>query len=98
MFEIKHTLESQDQKDHTHFWPPPPPKATLGFPEFLSTQQKPVYAINSFLIPEWPHPFLTMPIPIVFDQLLIPMNLYQRAKNQAFPLFSSRDAANLKIL
>ena len=32
--------------------------------------------------PDWPHPFLTMPTPKNFDQLLIFVNLYQHAKNQ----------------
>ena len=48
--------------------------------------------------PEWAHPFMTMPIPIFFDQLLISMNLYQHAKNQAFSWFRSRNIIYLKIL
>ena len=34
-----------------------------------------------FLQPEWAHPFMTMPIPIFFNQLLISINSYQHAKN-----------------
>ena len=39
-----------------------------------------------------------MSIPIFFNQLLISMNLYQRAKNQAFPSFCSRYIVDLEIL
>ena len=39
-----------------------------------------------------------MPAPVFFDQLLISMNLYQHAKNQAFSPFSPRDTVDLKIL
>ena len=38
------------------------------------------------LWPDWPHPFLAMPIQKFFDQLLIYVNLYQHAKNQAISL------------
>ena len=52
----------------------------------------------SVLRPDWPHPFLTIPMPIFFDQLLFSMNLHQYAKNQASSSFCSRDIVNLKIL
>ena len=42
------------------------------------------------------HPFLTTPTLIFFDQILISMNMYQHAKNQALSLF--RDIAYLIIL
>ena len=51
-----------------------------------------------FLQAVWAHPFMTTPIPIFFDQLLISMNLYQHSKNQAFSSFRSRDIIYLKIL
>ena len=81
-------------------------KVTLSFPEFTSKHQKPVYFINffvrysqfRFLQPEWALPFTTIPIQILFNQLLISMNLYQNAKNQAFSSFHSRDINYLKIL
>ena len=41
---------------------------------------------------------MTKPTTIFFIQLLISMNLYQHAKNQAFSLFCSRDIVGLKIL
>ena len=50
-----------------------------------------------FLQPEWAHPFMTMPIPIFFNQLLISMNLYQHAKTLTFSSFCSRDIVDLKI-
>ena len=39
----------------------------------------------------WPNPFLAMPIQKFFDQLLIYVNLYQHAKNQAISLICSGD-------
>ena len=51
-----------------------------------------------FLQLEWIHPFMTTPIPIFFNQLLISLNLYQHAKIQAFSSFHSRDIIYLKIL
>ena len=47
---------------------------------------------------EWPNPFLTMPSWIFFSQLLLPMNLYQHARNQVFSSFCPRDIVDLKIL
>ena len=40
----------------------------------------------------------TTTTPIFFNQLLISMNMYQHAKNQALLLFCSRDIVNLKTL
>ena len=47
--------------------------------------------------PDWPHPFLTMPTPKNFDQLLIFVNLYQHAKNQFIPSLHSSDTINFKV-
>ena len=41
---------------------------------------------------------MTMLTLIFFNQLLILMNLYQHAKNQAFSSFYPRDIFDLKIL
>ena len=41
---------------------------------------------------------LTIPTPIFFSQLLISMNLYQHAKNQATSSFCSINVVDLKIL
>ena len=46
------------------------------------------YKVNfRVLWPDWPHPFLTMSTQKKFDELLIYVNLYQHAKNQAFYWF-----------
>ena len=86
-------LESQDPKDYTFYHHDPKIiKVTFGFPEFLSTNQKPIYlfwdtANFSDLRPEWPHPFLTIPTPIFFNQLLFSDNLYQHATKSGFFIF-----------
>ena len=51
ILEIQQILESQDLKDHTHFDHQHLKiiKVTFGFPKYLSTHQKSVYSINSFL-------------------------------------------------
>ena len=46
----------------------------FSFPEFATACKKSVHSIYSFL---------TMPTQKLFDQLLIYVNLYQHAKNQA---------------
>ena len=40
-----------------------------------------------FSWPDWPHPFLTMSTPNIFNHPLICLNLYQHAKNQLFHQF-----------
>ena len=78
---------------------------TLSFPDFISTHQIPVYSINFFvrfsqfwsLAIRVAQLFMTMPTPIFSHQLLILVNLYQHAKNQACS-FYSRDILDLKIL
>ena len=70
-------------------------ESTFTFPEFIPLYKKSVYFVWSFWDavnfrvpwPDWPHPFLTMPTQKTFDQLLIFVNLYQHAKNQAISLF-----------
>ena len=69
------------------------PKISL-FHYFLLEIQ-PIFTV---LRPEWPHPFLTPPTPIFFNQLLISMNLHPYAKTQTFSSFCSRDIVNLRIL
>ena len=82
-------------------------KETFSFLEFVLANKKSVYSINSFLSysqfkspvsTEWPHRFLTIPSPIFFNQLLISLNLYQYAKNQAISIFCYRNIFNFKIL
>ena len=46
---------------------------------------------------EWPHQFLTNPIPIFVNKLLISMDFYQHAKNQVISSYCFRDT-NSKIL
>ena len=48
--------------------------------------------------PDWPHPFLNMPDQKIFNQLLIFMNLYQHAKNEAVSSPCSGEIVDLKIL
>ena len=42
--------------------------------------------------PDWPNPFLIVHIQISFDPLLIHLNLYQQAKNQAISMICSGDS------
>ena len=50
MFEIEQILKSQDLKGYAHYnHHSKIINVTFGFPEFLSTFQKSVYSINSFL-------------------------------------------------
>ena len=51
-----------------------------------------------FQRPDWPHPFLNMPNQKIFNQLLIFMNLYQHAKNEAVSPPCSGEIVDLKIL
>ena len=61
-------------------------------PEFILKQQKPVYSIDLFVSmanfkfpqPEWTHPFMTTPISIFCNQLLISINLNQHANEKDF--------------
>ena len=73
--------------DHAH------PKITEITFSFLKLHQQAKYqftpsvswdAVNfRVLWPDWPCPFLTMSTQKIFDQLLIYVNLYKYAKNQA---------------
>ena len=82
--------------DHAH---PKTIERTFRFPEFPPACKKSVHSINSLfdtvnfrvLWPDWTHPFLTAPIPKLFDQLLIYANSYRHAKNQAILLIYSGD-------
>ena len=72
---------------------------------FLNTRNQFILLISlwdtanfRFLQREWAHPFMPTSIAIFFDQLLIPMNSYQHAKNRAFSSFYSIDMIYLKIL
>ena len=47
---------------------------------------------------DWSHPFLTIPTKKIFDQLLIYVNLYKHAKNQANSLIWSGDMIDEEIL
>ena len=77
--------------------------ASLNFYEHTKNQFIPIiFSLDtaSFCVlkPELPHPFLTIPTPIFFNQLLVSINLYQYAKNQAFSSCCFRDMVDLKIL
>ena len=70
---------------------------TFSFPGFSPTCRKSVHSINSFLkqpmlefCDQTGHThFLIMPIQNILDQLLIYVDLYQHAKNQAISLICS---------
>ena len=77
--------------DHAH---PKIIESTFSFPEFVSARKKKQFIPSVHfcdtvnlrgLQPEWPHPFLTMFTPKIFNHLLICVNLYQHAKNQLIP-------------
>ena len=55
-------------------------------------------AVN-FWVPssDWPHPFLTMFTPKIFNHLLICVKLYQHAKNQLVPSVLSWDTINFRF-
>ena len=46
--------------------------------------------------PDWPYPFLTIPNQKIFDQLLIIMNFYKHAKNEAVSSICSGAIVDLK--
>ena len=100
ILEILQILESQG---HAHFWHNVKIiKVTFKCPEFFPTH---AYSFipwdkDNFSVfgPEWPHPILTRSTSIFFNWLLISMNLHQRATNQTFSSFCSRNLVNLKIL
>ena len=47
--------------------------------------------------PDWPHPFLTMLTPKIFNHLSICVKLYQHAENQSIPSVHSSDIINLRV-
>ena len=61
---------------------------TFSFPEFASACKQPVHSIYSFLRYS---PFVTMSTKKILDQLLVYVNLYQHAKNQAISFIWSED-------
>ena len=61
---------------------------------FKTSEIQPTFIVTS---PDWPHPFLTMPIPKTFNYLLICMNLYQTAKNQLIPSTQSWDTVKFRV-
>ena len=72
-------------------------ETTFCFPEFAKPCKKSVHSIYSFLrYSQFLSPVtrLAMPIPKFFDQLLIYVNLYQHAKNQAISLICSGDVVD----
>ena len=92
IYEIQSIWESHDHTGHTHFLSFHPKKiwSAFNFCEYVLTCKKSVLSsvhssdtVSFSVLPlDWPHSFLTMPIPIIFNHLLTCMNLYQDAKNQ----------------
>ena len=108
--EIQSILESHDQTIHTHFWPCPPNKFLISFWFlWICIKMQKIGLFNQFIVHssdtvnfkvpsnDWPHPFLTMPAPKIFNHLLICLNLYQHAKNQSIPLVYSWDTVNFRV-
>ena len=78
---------------------------TFNLHEFVPAGKKSVNSVHSwdtisFRVqrPDWPHPFLTMPNQKVFNQLLLFLNFYQHAKNEAVWSICSREIVDLKTL
>ena len=77
--------------DHAHpiyFW------LAFNFCESESTGKKISLFDLRVLLHDWPHPFLKMPTPNIFNHVLICMNLYQHVKNQLTSSVHSSDALN----
>ena len=49
------------------------------------------------LSPDWPHPYLTMPTPNIFNHCLICVKLYQHTKNHLTPSVHSSERVNFKL-
>ena len=89
-----------DHVQPKNFW------SAFNFCESISIYKKwvipSVHSLDTvnFRVPssDWSHPFLTTPTPKILKQLLILMNLYQHAKNEAVSLLCSGEIVDLKIL
>ena len=100
---IQQILGSHELNDYTHFWPGPPKNHWNNFLlSWICTTMQKISSFDQFIVeiqpvlwPDWPHPFLAMPIQKIFDQLLIYVNLYQHANNQAI---CSGEMVDYKIL
>ena len=64
--------------------------------KFISSAHSSDTVNLSILSPDWPHPFLIMFTPKIFNYLLICMNLGHHAKNQLIPLAYSWDTVNCR--
>ena len=82
--------------DHTH--PNIIINLKVSFLEFVPACKKSVTFICSFWRPDWQHPFLPLPNQKLFNQLLIFVNLYHHAKNDAASSIFSGEMVDLKIL
>ena len=80
-------------------------ESTFSFPEFVPACKKSVapsvhfWDTANFRVqrPDWPHSFLTIHNHEIFDQLLIFVNLYQHAKNEAVSSIFSGEMVAWKI-
>ena len=79
-------------------------ESTFSFPEFVTAWKTSLIPSVHFLDnvrvpwPDWPHPFLTLLIPKIFNHLLICAKFYRHAKNQSTPSIHSWDLEILLIL
>ena len=95
---VQQILGSHELKGHGQFWPRQPKNHRINFwlSWICTSLQKKEFIpyvhfwdTTNFRVPwtDWPHSFLTMPTPKIFDQLLIFVNLYQHVKIHLFHLF-----------
>ena len=91
IFKIQQISGSSEVSGNAHFSPDLPKIIDITFLNVQQYAKKLVCSIYSFWRPDWPHPFLIMPTKKIFDQLLIDVNLYQHAKNEAISKISSGD-------
>ena len=81
---IQQILGCHELNDDAHFWPDPPKNHWNNFLlSWICTAMQKISSFDQFIVeiqpvlwPDWPHPFLAMPIQKIFDQLLIYVNLY----------------------
>ena len=95
ILQIQSILESHHQTSHihflamlTHFWTNQLVPSDLSWDTVNFRVQR----------PDWPHSFLATPHQKLFNQLLIFVNFYQHAKNEAVSSIFSREILDLKIL
>ena len=101
ILKIQQILSSNELKSKGFFFTKPTQKSLNQLLPFTNFYQHPksqfIPSVHfwdrvnfEFSWPDWPHPFLTMSTPNIFNHHLICLNLYQHAKNQLFHQFILR--------